>query len=151
MKRHYPNWLVWGSLSLVVVGLLVSAYLTYEHFTVSATLACTESGIVNCHAVTSSEWSRLFGVPVAVLGLIFFVGYFALCLPSTWRRSSARLDRLRIAYGAAGVVMVGYLVWAEMFRIHAICLWCTGVHVVTIVLMFLLVAGSVFVEESNAE
>ena len=151
MKLRYPNWLVWGSLTLVVIGLLDSAYLTYEHFTASTTLACIESGVVNCHAVTTSEWSRLFGIPVALLGLMFFLGYLVLCLPRTWRRSSARLDRLRIAYGATEVVMVGYLVWAEMFRIHAICLWCTGVHVVTVALVFLLVAGSVFVEESKAE
>ena len=27
-----------------------------------------------------------------------------------------------------------YLVWAELFRIEAICLWCTGVHAVTLAL-----------------
>ena len=32
-----------------------------------------------------------------------------------------------------------YLVWAELFRIEAICLWCTGVHVVTLALFFVVV------------
>ena len=31
--------------------------------------------------------------------------------------------------------MVFYLIWAEAFRIKAICLWCTGVHVTTFLLM----------------
>ena len=34
-------------------GLLVSAYLAYEHFTSSTTLACPETGVVNCAEVTS--------------------------------------------------------------------------------------------------
>jgi uncharacterized membrane protein len=29
---------------------------------------------------------------------------------------------------------VFYLVWAELFRINAICLWCTVVHALTLVL-----------------
>jgi uncharacterized membrane protein len=28
--------------------------------------------------------------------------------------------------------MVVYLVWAELFRIDAICLWCTVVHALTV-------------------
>jgi uncharacterized membrane protein len=30
--------------------------------------------------------------------------------------------------------MVLYLVWIELFRVGAICLWCTAVHAFTIVL-----------------
>jgi uncharacterized membrane protein len=35
--------------------------------------------------------------------------------------------------------MVFFLVWAELFRIDAICLWCTAVHVITVVLFGVLV------------
>ncbi|GAB3929064.1 hypothetical protein GCM10029976_028010 [Kribbella albertanoniae] len=38
-----------------------------------------------------------------------------------------------------GVVFVLYLVWAELFRINAICLWCTVVHALTLVLFALVV------------
>jgi uncharacterized membrane protein len=37
------------------------------------------------------------------------------------------------------VVFVLYLVWAELFRIDAICLWCTVVHVVTLALFAVVV------------
>ena len=40
---------------------------------------------------------------------------------------------------AAGVAFVFYLVWAELFRIDAICLWCTVVHVSTVVLFAVVV------------
>ena len=54
-------------------GLLVSAYLTFEHFTANATLACSIGGVVDCAKVTTSAWSTFMGVPVALLGLVFFV------------------------------------------------------------------------------
>jgi uncharacterized membrane protein len=46
---------------------------------------------------------------------------------------------LRLALSTAGVFMVFFLVWAELFRIDAICLWCTAVHVVTVALFGVLV------------
>ena len=38
-----------------------------------------------------------------------------------------------------GVLFVFYLVWAELFQIDAICLWCTVVHALTLVLFGLVV------------
>ncbi|WP_307864690.1 vitamin K epoxide reductase family protein [Allobranchiibius sp. CTAmp26] len=134
------------SLGLSVLGLAVSIYLTYEHFTGSSTLACSGSGQVDCLRVTTSQWSKLLGVPVALLGLLFFVAMTALCLPRVWRRAPRSLDLVRIAATGVGLLMVFYLIWAEFFRIHAICLWCTGVHVITFVLFFVLVFGLLFTD-----
>jgi uncharacterized membrane protein len=39
-----------------------------------------------------------------------------------------------------GMGMVFYLLYAELFSIKAICLWCTAVHVVTFLLFVLVVA-----------
>lgn len=38
----------------------------------------------------------------------------------------------------AGMVMVLWLVYVEIFKVDAICLWCTGVHVVTLLLVTIL-------------
>ena len=137
-ERRYavPGWVVAGSLVLCVLGLGISGYLTYEHFTASTSLVCSDKGAVNCLKVTTSPWSRVFGFPVSVLGLLYWAGMTVLCLPQAWRVKP--LAYLRGLAAVAGVGMVFYLVWAEAFRIHAICLWCTGVHAVTL-LMFLLV------------
>jgi len=80
--------------------------------------------------VTTSTWSRLGGIPVAVLGLAYFAVMTLLVLPSVWRRHL--LDPVRVAGAAAGMAMVIYLLWAELFRVGAICLWCTAVHVCTL-------------------
>ncbi|MFF1820211.1 vitamin K epoxide reductase family protein [Kribbella sp. NPDC058245] len=129
----------WLTLAVSAAGVLVSAYLTYEHFTAGTTLACPETGVVNCFKVTSSQYSKLFGVPVALLGLLFFLGMLALSLPPLWRTASPWPGRLRLAGVAVGVVMVCYLIWAELFRINAICLWCTVVHALTLILFGLIV------------
>jgi uncharacterized membrane protein len=133
------GWIPWTTLVVSVVGVGVAAYLTYEHFTAGTTLACPETGVVNCFKVTSSQYSKLFGIPVALLGLLFFVGMTVLSLPPFWRTTSPWPSRLRLAAVLVGVVFVCYLIWAELFQIDAICLWCTVVHVLTLVLFGLVV------------
>ena len=118
------------SLGFALAGLAVSAYLTAEHYTGSTALACPENAAINCAKVTTSSWSRLAGIPVAVLGLAYFVAMTLLVLPPAWRHRI--LDPVRLAAATAGMAMVVYLVWAELFRIDAICLWCTAVHVCTL-------------------
>lgn len=127
-----PRWAVTSSLLLALLGLAVSAYLTYEHYSASTTLACPDTGAINCVKVTTSSYSELLGVPVALLGLLFYVGLTAVSLPAAWRTTSPWPARARLAGAASGVVFVLYLLWAELFRIDAICLWCTVVHVTTV-------------------
>ncbi|WP_404388864.1 vitamin K epoxide reductase family protein [Humibacillus xanthopallidus] len=141
--RQRPTWLVPVSLVLSVAGLAVSAYLTFEHFTDNSTLACSVGGVVDCAKVTTSAWSYFLGIPVAVLGLLFFVVTTALCLPRVWRSSAAWLDPARLAWLTVGLGMALYLVWAELFRINAICLWCTAVHVITFVLWMVVLFGQI--------
>ena len=43
------------------------------------------SGAINCEKVTTSPQSYVFGIPVAMLGLVFFVPMLVLCLPAAWR------------------------------------------------------------------
>ncbi len=122
------------SLLLCVLGLGVSAYLTYAHYTDVSALACPDTGTVNCAKVTTSSESKLIGIPVAVLGLAYFAAFVALCTPWAWRSPRRELSGARIAAAVGGVLMVVWLIYAELFRIDAICLWCTVVHAVTIAL-----------------
>ena len=111
----------------------MSIYLTIEHYSGSTVLACPESATINCAKVTTSSWSRFAGIPVAVLGLAYFVAMALLVTPAAWRRRT--LDPVRVISAGLGTAMVIYLVWAELFRINAICLWCTVVHVCTLGLL----------------
>lgn len=134
-----PGWVAPVSLLVTVIGLGVASYLTYEHFTASTTLACPETGIINCQKVTTSEQSHVFGIPVAVLGLVFFIPMLVACLPAMWRNPHPVIRLGRLAYVIVGMAFVFYLVYAELFVLDAICLWCTAVHVLTFIL-FVVVA-----------
>lgn len=124
----------WLTLALTLAGAAVAAYLTWVHYTEPTSLACPDTGVINCTKVTTSDQSYLFGVPVAVLGVLFFAGMGALCSPRAWRAPSPWAARARLVGAAGGLVMVLWLVYAEVVLIGAICLWCTVVHVLTLAL-----------------
>jgi uncharacterized membrane protein len=138
------RWAPLTSTGLCLGGLAASTYLTVEHFSSSPSYACPVTASINCVKVTTSSYSELLGVPVAVLGLLFFLGMTALCLPVAWRSANQWLPRLRLAASTTGVAFVVYLVWAELFRIDAICLWCTGVHAITLALFAVVVLDAAF-------
>ena len=129
-----PRWPgIFGTIACVA-GLGVAGYLTYEHFTSSSTLACSDNSVVNCLKVTTSSYSTVAGVPVAVLGLVFFAVMLVLQLPPVWRRPEPAVRIGRLAWAVVGLGTVLYLLYAELFSIDAICLWCTAVHVLTLLL-----------------
>lgn len=124
-----PRWVVPASLSLALGGVAVSTYLTIAHYTSPKIIACSSSGAINCEAVTTSQQSTFLGIPVAVLGLVWFVALTAWCLPPAWRSSNRMVHVGRLAATIAGLAFVLWLVYAELFIIRAICLWCTVAHV----------------------
>ena len=131
-------WLRWATFGLAILGLAASAYLTYTHFTDSALAGCTEtSGAVNCGKVTTSPQSILFGIPVAVLGLAFYVFLVAIMSPFAWRSRRREIALVRILSLVVGIGLVLYLLYAELFQIDAICLYCTSVHIITFLLFVL--------------
>jgi uncharacterized membrane protein len=132
-----PMWLQLTTFVLALAGLGVSTYLTVAHFTESALLGCSESGVVNCTKVTTSPQSYVFGIPVAILGLAFYVAAVALMSPWAWRSSRREVHLIRLASVMVGVGFVLYLIYAELFIIGSICLYCTSVHVITFLLFAL--------------
>lgn len=131
-----PMWFLASAWLLTVAGLGISAYLTVTHYD-EAALVCSASSTVDCHAVTSSEYATLLGIPMPFLGLAFFVGFAALITPWALRSQWPPLRWGRIASTSVGVLFVVYLVTVELALLHKICLWCTGVHVITILLFIL--------------
>ncbi|MEP7054814.1 MAG: vitamin K epoxide reductase family protein [Actinomycetota bacterium] len=137
-----PRWLWPACVVPTVAGFAISGYLTWAHFREGAVLACPETGVINCQKVTSSPQSYLFGVPVAVLGLLFFAAMLVLTFPPAWRSPNPLVHRARLLTVSAGVLFVIYLVYAEVFVLDAICLWCTAVHALTVVLFAVISVGT---------
>lgn len=133
------RWKILVGLALSLVGLGVAAYLTAAHFSSPTILACSDSGLVNCTKVTTSAESRFLGMPVAVLGLAYYVVMVGLNLPKAWRASDRRVHLARLVLVVVGMLFALYLVAAELLIIGSICIYCTSVHVVTFGLFLLVV------------
>ena len=101
---------------LAAVGLAISAYLTYVHY---AEIQPFCTGISNCERVQTSDWALVAGVPVALTGLIAYLGILvALHVPGeNGRLATALMSFSGLGYSA-------YLTWVELYRIDAICQWC---------------------------
>jgi uncharacterized membrane protein len=130
-------------LAIALVGAAISIYLTSVHYA-GAPLVCTAGGIVNCTQVTTSVYSLVPGtqIPITVPGVLWFLASGALAILADRQRARGgpafvRLCLEHLAWSAAGLVAVLYLVYVEIVRLHAICEWCTVVHALTL-LTFLL-------------
>ncbi len=120
------------ALVLTLIGLLDAAYLTYDHYT-NTPAACPENGIINCGNVLNSPYSILLGIPFAVWGLVFFIIEAALIL-------LIRNNDLFVIYNGIGVAFVAYLIYLE-YIIGNICIYCTLVHIITVLLFIISIMG----------
>jgi uncharacterized membrane protein len=139
--RKVPGWVPVTTLGLSLAAVGIASYLTVAHYTDPTTLACPDTGIVNCALVTTSSWSVVLGVPLAVLGLVWALVMTALTVPWAWRSGTRWVDGARLAASGAGAAMVLYLVYVELFRIGAICLWCSAIHVTAVCLFGVILAA----------
>lgn len=125
-----------------IFGLGISIYLTLAHYSTSGLLTCPfGSTFVDCAKVTSSPESVVFGIPVAVLGLAYFVPMVALTSPWAWRSPRRFVAPLRLGMSIVSVGFVSYLLYAELYVIHSICIWCSTVHVLSFLIFVSVVTG----------
>jgi uncharacterized membrane protein len=140
-----PLWFGITTLVLAVIGLGISAYETYAHFNGSHLLGCSSNAhaTFDCTAVITSSQSMVFGViPVAILGLAFYLAAVPLFSPWGWRWkgiprlgvTQRTIGWFRLGSAVVGMGFVMYLIYAEVYQIGNICEYCTGVHIVTFLL-----------------
>lgn len=113
---------------LAAVGVALASYLTYVHYAGIKPI-CATSG---CETVQTSAYSKLGGIPVAVLGLASYVAILvALRLPGDARR----FVPWTVAF--VGCAFSVYLTYREIFTIKAICHWCVASAVLMTLLAIL--------------
>ncbi len=125
-------------LILALLGLAVSAYLAYVEITQTAAV-CGPVG--ECNAVQSSDYARVFGIPVAVLGIVNYLAILGLWIvqrtvSGKWRRWTGWALLLVTAFG---VLFSIYLTLLELFVIDAVCIWCLSSAVITTSLLLVVV------------
>jgi uncharacterized membrane protein len=132
-----------SQLALLILALLgtgVAIYLTLVHYNSQVELACPENAVFNCTRVTSSVYAYVPGtaVPISLPGLAWCLIVAALALLGLFLGAQRLWLRVtQFAWTLLGLLTVLYLVYVEIVLLHNICLWCTALHLL-ILLMFLL-------------
>ena len=123
------------SIVLAVLGVLVSSYMTIFKLTDNQTM-CLGSG--DCSVVNSSAYSEVYGIPVALVGVL---GYGAILgtLTLAGRWGFLRENAVLIAFGLclAGFMFTVYLIYVEVALIRALCPFCIASQLTMTVLFAL--------------
>jgi len=124
---------------LAIGGVAVSSYLAYGSIG-DRSLFC-ELGH-GCDSVQASEYSVVLGVPVAVWGALLYLTILAAAIAGlSFSSRFGELPSLALfGMGLAGTLYSGYLAWVELYRIEAVCMWCT---ISALIITAVLVASAV--------
>jgi uncharacterized membrane protein/thiol-disulfide isomerase/thioredoxin len=121
---------------LAILGLGVASYLAYVEMT-HVEAICGPVG--ECNIVQSSSYAILFGVPIAVWGLLDYLAILALWAGQRY------LSGKMASWSSLGLILLAlfgtlfsiYLTALELLAIQAVCLWCLSSAVITTLIMIL--------------
>jgi uncharacterized membrane protein len=107
-----------AAIAVAVIGLGIATYLTIVHYTGGAPVCAIAHG---CETVQKSDYSKLGGVPVAVLGLLGYIGILAALIRDDENSRSVAAFLSIVGFGFSA-----WLTYTEIALINAICIWCVG-------------------------
>jgi uncharacterized membrane protein len=133
-RRRFTLWHL--SIVLLLVGLIITGYLSYEHATEQSVVCVGGSAAFDCDAVNGSIYSTFMGIYVGYLGL--FADIFMLAVLLLERRVG-----LLATYGVVivfAVALLGwlyhdYLTYVAITRIGKLCIWCLTEHTIMTILL----------------
>ena len=119
-------------LIIAAIGFFDASYLTFQHF-FSGPLPCLTGG---CEIVTTSEYSTIIGIPVALLGALYYFSQLILLIAYFESKSLVPL-KLAAQISIAGLLASLYFVSLQLFIIKAICQYCMLSAITSTLLFFL--------------
>lgn len=133
-------------LAFAALGLAASSTSAYVHYQLltqpSYTSFCDVNETVNCAQAYLSRYGSLFGVPVALSGMVFFAVMLVLAIVARGRTAEAEsAPGYMFAASTVGLAFVLYLGWASYFVLKAFCLLC-AITYVAVIGIFIISGGS---------
>ena len=107
-------------LAASLIGFVDAAYLTAKHY-LGAPPPCGLFG--GCETVTTSEYAKVAGVPLALLGALYYLAVFLSTIVYLDTRRSGIL-RMTAGFTAVGFIASLWFVYLQLFVIKAICPYC---------------------------
>lgn len=135
--HRIPKWVFVSIVTLSLVGFSVATYLTVEHFR-NVVPPCAIGG---CETVLTSEYSEVFGLPVSLLGSL----YYLLVLASVLVFFDAKSEKIKdlcvkgilLLSFVAAVVSLFYIA-LMLFVIKAICIYCMISDTISIIMLIIM-------------
>lgn len=123
--RKTPNWPLFG---LALVGVALSAYLTFSAWHGEQVAFCAVGG--GCDVVLGSRWSTLFGMPTSLWG---FLAYAALATVA-WNPRADSQWKFAWVISLFGLLYSVYLTSVSLFVLQATCPYClTSLTLMTVI------------------
>jgi protein-disulfide isomerase len=130
-----------------LVGLGFSAASTWVHYQILRdplySSVCDVNATFSCTEAYTSRFGAVAGVPVALVGVLFFA--FVLLLIALCQRSTSARQNLPgyiFALSTLGLAGVLYLGYASFFILNTVCLLCLGTYAAIIALFLLSGSGA---------
>ena len=140
-SKIIPKWIVWSIITVAYIGFLDAMYLTVEHYS-GVGLNCVI--FTGCDAVANSIYSLLLGLPVALYGVLYYLGILFIGLlyfDIGHKRFPGIFQLLNVKflpiYTLIGFIMSVRFVYLQAFVIKAFCTYCLF-SAVTSTLLFIL-------------
>lgn len=120
-------------MALSIIGLLISIYLTIAHYFDALPIICPTVGVVDCGTVLSSSFATIGGIiPSSALGIVFFAVMIYLLFK--------KMHEDALYWNVLGVIPLFYFWYAE-FTLGKICLYCTAIHIIVVVMLASMLLG----------
>jgi len=128
----------YGTLATALLAAACNAYLFSRKFEATGESACNISQTINCDVVNQSVASELFGLPVTLYGLGFYLG---LALASFGNDDkSPRFNQINGLFAIVSLLFSAYLGW-EAKKIGAFCVLCITIYLCNALLMWASLRG----------
>ena len=124
----------------------MSSYIHYKLLTDSSyTSLCDVNPALSCSEAYLSPYGSLWGVPVALAGVIFFMVVLLVAGVGARPTSAARESAAAyiFALSSIGLAVVVYLAWAS-FQLHTLCLFCATTYVAVIAIFIISAKATTF-------
>ncbi len=128
-------------LLLCLLGLANAVHLALTYSSSSRVLICAGTG---CEIGGTSVYSRLWGVPLPILGVVFYAAVVILIIGNSLapRQPGTLFCGARIGFWAAGLLLVSlYLTLIEGFVSHAWCILCIASDLTVTAMLILAMWG----------
>jgi len=146
MKERIGRIGLWLLIPVLLFGIFIGLLMTWHHDQQlfgsgigGELVGCVESAEVNCDAVNTSDYSEMFGIPIATFAVPFYGGILALVIQALRRKQGARA--LVIVAGVGAVLYAVFLFYISKTQLGFVCAWCLRSYLVNLAILVLALLG----------